>query len=203
MNGADKDEAHTLELLGAIEQREDVTQRDLARRLGIALGLANSYLRRCIQMGLVKVQQVPPNRYSYYLTPKGFAEKSRLVARYLTGSFRFYREAGSACRSALLTCQARGFKRIGLCGISDLAEIAVLKNMELELDIVGTFHSGADRGRFMDRPVWTDLGVAAGDCDGFLLTELERPAECHQLLLDVVGEERVVVPEILAPFSGG
>ncbi len=118
MNGADKDEAHTLELLGAIEQREDVTQRDLARRLGIALGLANSYLRRCIQWGLIKVQQVPPNRYLYYLTPKGFAEKSRLVGRYLTGSFTFYRQAANACRTALLTCQARGFARIGLCAAS-------------------------------------------------------------------------------------
>ena len=202
MNGADKDDAHTLELLGAIEQQEDVTQRDLARRLGIALGLANSYLRRCIQRGLIKVQQVPPNRYLYYLTPKGFAEKSRLVTRYLTGSFKFYREAGNACRSALLTCRARGFDRVGLCGISDLAEIAVLKNMELGLDIVGTLHPGAARERFMDRPVWGDPELAAGVCDGFVLTELEHPAERYLELCDVVGGPRVVVPDVLLPYSG-
>ena len=153
-------------------------------------------------MGLVKVQQVPPNRYLYYLTPKGFAEKSRLVARYLSGSFTFYREAARACRSALLACRSRGFQRIGLCGMSDLAEIVVLKNMELGLEIVGTLHPAAERDWYMDRPVWSDPALATGECDGFVLTELEHPKERYRLLLETVGEHRVVVPEVLAPFSG-
>ena len=202
MNGADKDDAHRLVLLEAIEQREDVTQRDLARRLGVALGLANSYLKRCIQTGLVKVQQVPPNRYLYYLTPQGFAEKSRLVGRYLSHSFAYYRQASNACDAALLACAHRGFKRVGLCGVSDLAEIAVLKSTQLDVQVAGTFDPGTDRERFMNRPVWAELSTAAAICDGFVLTELEQPAQRYQALLTAVGEARVVVPEVLVPFSG-
>ena len=69
-----------LGLLTSIERDSAVTQRKLAGDLGIALGLANAYLRRCVRKGLVKVSQVPLNRYAYYLTPQGFAEKSRLTA---------------------------------------------------------------------------------------------------------------------------
>jgi len=79
----------TLELLEAIEARSDVTQRHLADRLGVALGLANSYLKRCARKGLIKVHQAPANRYLYYLTPQGFAEKARLTGEYLTSSLDF------------------------------------------------------------------------------------------------------------------
>ena len=72
-NPGSKEERLTLELLDAIERRSDVSQRHLARQMGVALGLANSYLRRCAKKGLVKVREAPANRYFYYLTPKGFA----------------------------------------------------------------------------------------------------------------------------------
>ena len=71
-------------MLQAVEESSDVTQRHLAQSMGVALGLANSNLRRCARKGLIKVQQAPADRYLYYLTPKGFAEKSRLTADYLS-----------------------------------------------------------------------------------------------------------------------
>ena len=66
-----------LNVLTSIERDNAITQRALARELGIALGLANAYLRRCVRKGLVKMHQVPINRYAYYLTPQGLSEKSR------------------------------------------------------------------------------------------------------------------------------
>ena len=63
-----KEEIATLEILQAIENKSDVTQRHLADRLDVALGLANSYLKRTVRKGLVKIQQAPANRYFYYLT---------------------------------------------------------------------------------------------------------------------------------------
>jgi DNA-binding MarR family transcriptional regulator len=98
VNGAnEKEEKLTLELLNAIDQRSDLSQRNLAQQMGIALGLTNSYLKRCARKGLVKVSEAPANRYLYYLTPKGFAEKARLTGRYLANSLTFYRQAGESC----------------------------------------------------------------------------------------------------------
>ena len=71
----DKERQLTLGLLQAIDEREDISQRHLAQEMGVALGLANSYLKRCVKKGWIKISTAPANRYLYYLTPIGFAEK--------------------------------------------------------------------------------------------------------------------------------
>ena len=77
----------TLGVLSSVQDNHEVTQRVLAKDLGIALGLTNAYLKRCIRKGLIKVQQIPRNRYAYYLTLDGFTEKSRLTSQFLCTSF--------------------------------------------------------------------------------------------------------------------
>jgi DNA-binding transcriptional regulator LsrR (DeoR family) len=78
-----------LGVLGVVERDPTVTQRSVARELGVALGLANAYLKRCIRKGLIKVGQVPRRHYACYL-PQGFAEKSRLTTAYLADSFSLF-----------------------------------------------------------------------------------------------------------------
>ena len=73
-----------LGLLELVERDGAQSQRKLASDLGIALGLVNAYLKRCVKKGLLKIGQAPPRRYAYYLTPHGFAEKSRLTVEYLS-----------------------------------------------------------------------------------------------------------------------
>src|SRR3546814_593722 len=89
-------------LLRAVQENSALTQRSMARELGIALGLANAYLKRCVRKGYIKVRQAPPNRYAYYLTPQGFAEKTRLTSEYLSSSFRFFRRARSQDRKSVV-----------------------------------------------------------------------------------------------------
>ncbi|MEK9660351.1 MAG: winged helix-turn-helix transcriptional regulator, partial [Alphaproteobacteria bacterium] len=118
--------AITLGLLSAVEQDSSVTQRRLATDLGIALGLANAYLKRCVKKGLIKVGEAPANRYAYYLTPQGFAEKSRLTAEYLSASFQFFRNARAQCLETLEAAAEQGWHRVILYGASELAEVASL-----------------------------------------------------------------------------
>src|SRR5579871_4186273 len=115
-----------LGLLDAVEQERAHSQRLLASELGIALGLVNAYLKRCITKGLVKVREAPARRYAYYLTPQGFAEKSRLTVEYLSYSFGFFRQARADCAKTLASAVEKGWSRIALAGISDLAEIAAI-----------------------------------------------------------------------------
>ncbi len=72
------DEEIMLAVLNSVENNQKMTQRSLAKELGIAVGLANAYVKRCIQKGFVKISQIPPRRYTYYLTPQGFSEKPAL-----------------------------------------------------------------------------------------------------------------------------
>src|ERR1700751_6256607 len=90
-----------LGLLSSVESYGALSQRRIAAELGIALGLVNAYLKRCIKKGLVKVSDAPARRYAYYLTPQGFAEKSRLTVQYLSDSFSFFRKAKDDCTRLL------------------------------------------------------------------------------------------------------
>src|SRR5665811_1325302 len=113
-----------LGLLESVERNGAQTQRHLASELGIALGLVNAYLKRCIKKGLIKVREAPARRYAYYLTPQGFAEKSRLTVEYLSYSFGFFRQAKNDCSRLFQSARAAGVNKVVLVGQSDLAEIA-------------------------------------------------------------------------------
>src|SRR5580693_9500152 len=121
-----EDERIVLGLLNSVDHDGDRSQRRIAAELGIALGLVNAYLKRCVKKGLVKVHDAPARRYAYYLTPQGFAEKSRLTVEYLSTSFSFFRLAKGDCARVFEEAAALGFGRLVLAGKSDLAEIAIL-----------------------------------------------------------------------------
>jgi predicted transcriptional regulator len=69
-----QNERIVLSLLSSVESDGERSQRHIATELGIALGLVNAYLKRCIKKGLVKVRHVPTRRYACYPTAQGFAK---------------------------------------------------------------------------------------------------------------------------------
>ena len=194
--GRDPDAEITLGLLSAVEGNSAVTQRSIAGDLGIALGLANAYLKRCVKKGFIKVSQVPANRYAYYLTPKGFAEKSRLTAEYLSSSFSFFRNARAQCTDAFLTCAQHDWRRVALAGTGDLGEIATLCAMETPVTLVGFIDTETAPRRFAGLPVAAKLS----DLDAFdavLITDLRRPQQTFDALAGEMDAARVLAPPLL------
>jgi len=197
----DREEVLTLEILDVIDRQNNLSQRHLASHLGVALGLTNSYLKRCVRKGFIKVSQAPANRYLYYLTPTGFAEKSRLTAQYLSHSLSFYRKAGESCLHVFDQCERNGWQRLLLCGISDLAEIATLRAMERSITIVGIYNPMSERATFLNRPVWSDFSQAEKH-DACMLTDLQATEKSHADLLSRMDRSRVLVPDVLRLESG-
>lgn len=113
-------------LLSEIDRNPSFTQRSLASELGIALGLMNHYLKRCITKGWIRASQISPRRISYFLTPEGFAEKSQMVTGYLARSLTFFRDARTQCEEIFAQCKVQDFINIALIGGGDLADIAKL-----------------------------------------------------------------------------
>ncbi|GMT39391.1 MAG: hypothetical protein IEMM0001_0126 [bacterium] len=197
MNAAnEKEEKLTLELLNAIEQQSDLSQRNLAQHMGIALGLTNSYLKRCARKGLVKMSEAPANRYLYYLTPKGFAEKARLTGHYLADSLTFYRRAGESCSALFEYCKNNNNERILLCGVSELAEIALIRAMDTEVSITGIYDPKSSLDQLFSKPVWADLS-AVDAFDICLLTDLSSPYKFYKSLISEIGKDRILIPHVL------
>ena len=102
-------EAHRdLKLLEAVQQDSHVTQRGLANKLGIALGLANIYLKRLMRKGYIKCVNVQPNRISYLITPRGIAEKARLTYEFMDYSLHLYKEVRQHLREVAAGVRGAG-----------------------------------------------------------------------------------------------
>jgi DNA-binding MarR family transcriptional regulator len=194
---ADKAETEiTLGVLNAIHADSNITQRRISSDLGIALGLANAYLKRCVKKGLIKISEAPANRYAYYLTPHGFTEKSRLTAEYLSQSFNFFRSSRTQCAAALADCAERGWKKVGLVGASDLAEIAVLCSADSGIALAGVWDEKRSAGRLAGLSIVSSLGEL-GEIDALMITDMANPQSRYDSVAQVFPAERVITLKLL------
>ena len=198
-----ENEQIVLGLLNSVETDGARSQRHIAAELGIALGLVNAYLKRCVRKGWVKVSEAPARRYAYYLTPQGFAEKSRLTVDYLSSSFSFFRRAKADCGAVLATAKERGFKRVVLAGKSDLAEIAVLCATESGIEIAAIVDPRATGAQFVGLPLVNNYGAVPSPFDVVIVTDVARTQVAFQAGIDVVGDDRVLVPALLGLKRNG
>jgi len=183
-------------MLDAIETRDHVTQRGLASELGIALGLTNIYLKRCINKGLIKVRKAPARRYAYYLTAKGFTEKARLTAKFLTRSLSFFHLAREDCSELLLACKARGIDQVVLVGAGDLCEIATLSAMDAGIKVAAVFDEETNRQLLAGAPILRSLADLAG-ADAVVVTDTKDPQATYDRMVSLLGSEKVFFPSLL------
>lgn len=201
------DERIVLGLLDSLESDGERSQRRIASELGIALGLVNAYLKRCVKKGLIKVQDAPARRYAYYLTPKGFAEKSRLTVEYLSNSFSFFRLAKSDCAQAFEAAKSLGFQRLVLAGQSDLAEIAILCALDAGITIVAVVDGQSVGAKFAGVDVVRTFAEVKDKSDAVLVTDVTRAIQSYEAAVTTFGAERVLAPALLrlrlnAPAGG-
>jgi DNA-binding MarR family transcriptional regulator len=188
-----------LGLLESVERGDAQTQRRLASDLGVALGLVNAYLKRCINKGLVKVRDAPARRYAYYLTPKGFAEKSRLTIEYLTHSFSLFRQAKAEYTDILLSARGRGISQLVILGASDLAEIAAICALDVGITITAVIDPQCEMVRFVGIPVARSFDAVNDAVDAALVADIMTAAKTIKAAIAHYGAERVLVPALLSP----
>lgn len=186
-----------LGLLESVERNGAQSQRKLASELGIALGLVNAYLKRCVKKGLLKVGAAPARRYAYYLTPQGFAEKSKLTVDYLSYSFTFFRQARADCGQILSAVKARGVRRIALAGASDLAEIVRLCALEGGVEIVAIVDPNASVTELIGITVAKSFENVTSPFDAVVVTDLYNSRETYSGAVNRFGTGKVYAPKLL------
>lgn len=142
------DHYKSLWILDELSGNDSLTQRDLSKRLGIALGLVNSYIRNLMKKGYITVRSIPPKRYIYYLTPKGFAEKTRLTYHLLNDYTRIYREARENIRKVFYEMRENNVEKIVFAGADEIAEIAYITLQEADMKLAGVIDDQKAGRRF-------------------------------------------------------
>ena len=198
-HGMAVEDLRDLEVLDAVAQDRQITQRHLAARLGIALGLANLYIKRLARKGFIKCVNVQSNRLLYLITPHGITEKTRLTYEYMEYSLDLYHQVRGHLRIALRPLASEG-KRVAICGVGEAAELAYISLREAGLDPVAIF-DGAGPKQFLGLQVHDIRDHTTVDYDLVIVATFMSPETLVAQLVDLgVPREKVVT---LTPISPG
>jgi DNA-binding MarR family transcriptional regulator len=177
-----REEKLRLELLGAIADNHQATQRDLAARLGIALGLTNALIKRLARKGYIKVRHVSPRRVTYLLTPKGILEKSRLTYSYIQFSVGYYRELRSRLQALFDHLAAQGARRLAFYGAGEVAEIASICLHGTPLEVVAVVDERRAGAIFLGHLVGRSTELRHVAADAVIVTAPIEPAQLVESL---------------------
>ena len=188
----DRASQRDLRILTAINQEEDVTQRGLAKSLGMALGLTNLHVKRLSRKGYIKVTTIPARRFRYLLTTRGVAEKTRLTYEYMALSLDLYRKTRQGLRDAMRPFVEHGVQRFALYGTGEAAELAYLTLREFGLEPMAVYAED-DRREFLGLPVRPLGEMNAEKGDRVIVATFDQPNR-HRALLARCGvrEDRLI-----------
>jgi predicted transcriptional regulator len=192
----EQDTYRSLLLMSELEEGKPISQREIAGRMGIALGLVNSYLKALVSKGFVTVKAMPRNRYAYLLTPRGFAEKSRLAYQHLSNFHKLYRITRQDSLKMFCSLREQGVKRVSFCGLDDYTEIAYLSLQEAGLELAAVMDKKTGSW-FIHFPVVSLEDGLKVNSGAIVITTLPRAEELKRDLRALgVEEERIYGPSL-------
>jgi len=181
-NGA-PDDLKAFQLLSEVADEQPVSQRELAKRLGIALGLVNSYLKNFVAKGYIRIKNYPQNRYAYLLTPNGMAEKARLAYQHVNYFTSLYTVTRQDYLTLFRELADRGVSRVTFCGVDEVAEIAWLSLQEAGLSLDGVMDDVEKGDLFFGLPVVSLVEGVRTMNASLVVSTLKRQDEIVQALL--------------------
>ena len=187
-----KEDLHTLRLMGQIDRKGDYTQRELSHSLDLSLGLVNTCLRRLVDKGFFKIETMPRHRVKYFLTHEGLARKSRLTVEYLRYSVDFQREIKKLLLGKYLEMRENGVTSLLFYGAGEVAELAYLYLQLTNIRLTGIIDDTMSGQDFFGHRVAGLARLHRIDWDMVLLTRLEDTEKDMKSLLERgIGLERI------------
>jgi predicted transcriptional regulator len=181
-NGA-PDDFKAFQLLSEVADEQPISQRELAKRLGIALGLVNSYLKNFVTKGYIRIKNYPQNRYAYLLTPNGMAEKARLAYQHVNYFTSLYTVTRQDYLALFKRLAESGITQVALCGVDEVAEIAWLSLQEAGLTLVAVMDDEQQGRLFFGLPIVACAEGVRQTNTSLVVSTLKRQDEIVQSLL--------------------
>ncbi len=175
----------SLLLLDEISKGEPVSQRDLSKKLNIALGLVNSYVKNLVSKGYITVKAIPAKRYAYYLTPKGFAEKTRLTYHHLQNFTNLYREARRDFKELFNMLYGEGVRSVVFAGADEAAEIAYLSLQEFNIEFAGILDNERAGNDFFKYKIMPFEKIKEIEADFIIMSSFLKRDEIYKKLMEL------------------
>ena len=182
----DKQDIAELNILQEIDSDGQCTQRELARRSGLALSYLNVYLKGLVRKGYVSVRDMPGRRLWYNLTPVGMAEKAKMTLEYMKWSLAKYQDIRDRVRVVCQKLRQENKLNIVICGVSDAAEIFYLATIEAGLRVVGVIDDSRAGKKWLNFSVKKVSSLKnRTSYDAIIIGDIERCYELAQQLSEL------------------
>ena len=182
-DGLDPSKYRELRVLTEVEVTPEVTQRELSRRVGIALGLTNVLLRNLTQKGYLRITKSGWRRWIYNLTPKGVSHKVRLTVAYIHRVLDHYQKVRQTLREELEPLALTKESRVAIYGTGEFAELVYLGLRELGIEEIDIYDREPGEGRRF-------LGMPVHDLKSI------HPESHDQIVVATTGDSKVPLAEI-------
>ena len=150
-------------------------------------------MKNLVSKGYVTIKTIPAKRYSYYLTPKGFTEKTRLTYQLLQDYTNIYREARRDFQTLFHDLYMSGARKVVFAGVDEVAEIAYLSLQEVDIELAGAFDDVKKGSKFFKTVVMPFHEIHTMDYDRVVLsTFLRRDVVYQSLRENRVSEDRIL-----------
>ncbi len=184
---------HELNFFNAIEKAEEKTQKTISSEIAVSIGMANALIKKFLKKGLIKVQQAPYKRFVYYLTPKGFSDKVKLVREYINESLGFFRKVRADFNTILINDKSEGYY---LYGVSEICEIAILSAQENNKKIISIIDKNFKGKKYLNYSV-TKTNPKNLKKNKILLTSQTSSQDDYFHLIEVFNRDVILVADCL------
>ncbi|MEA3454166.1 MAG: winged helix-turn-helix transcriptional regulator [Candidatus Caldatribacteriota bacterium] len=144
-----------LDTLLEIKDNPSLSQRSLAHKLNISLGLTNAILQNLIHRGWVKAQKMTGRKILYLITPQGIARATNLVYDRFRETQNYYQYTKEVLTSYLTDIYNQGKRRAVIYGTGQLAEITYLSLLDSPLKLHSILTNDSSKKKFLSHEVLT------------------------------------------------
>ncbi len=182
-----------LRLLEEVESSPEISQRSMAFRLGIALGVANPLVKSLVLKGYIRATHAGWKRWAYNLTPAGLARKVQLTVGYADRFVDHYRRIRGLLREDLGALALEPGSHIAVYGTTELAELVFVALKDMEISDVEFIDREAVRDGFLGAPLRALESIEPGDYAKVIVAfSTDVDARCQELSQKGLEESRIV-----------
>jgi len=124
-----------LDTLLELKENPSLSQRSLAHKLNISLGLTNSIMQNLIHRGLIKAKKMTGRKILYLITPKGMVQATNFIYDRVRETQHYYQYTKDLLTTHFTNLYDKGAIKVVIYGTGQLAEIAYLSLLDSPLKL--------------------------------------------------------------------
>jgi DNA-binding MarR family transcriptional regulator len=177
-------------ILDLIEKNKDITQRELAKYLGIAVSMVNMILDDLEKNHYLKRKKHTSKTVEYLLSKQGYERRKVLNISYLSNSLKIYKSASENIEVFINQVIEKGFQKIFLYGAGEVSEIllqSILINNNSSIEIIGVIDDDINKqGQILlNTKIFSIETLKNIKHDGILIASYTNKSQIMKNLIDI------------------